>query len=219
MTRIAILVSWMLGGCVTSELLGYFLHRLLHSGAFPFLSRGHMRHHMLLYGPRQEQQSGKYCDATTDRIGLGNIGAEWLLPAGVLLACLTMVLSFAGTRPLYVLLFLSGTLGWSFLMFSYLHDVMHIEGAWLETNQFLRTWFVSARRRHNIHHCTINADGLMDKNFGIGLFVFDRLFGTFADRGAAFNHAGYRAARQRFRSLLNVRDKEETFTVQNGEIR
>jgi putative SOS response-associated peptidase YedK len=35
---------------------------------------------------------------------------------------------------------------------------------------------------HDIHHHALNNDGLMDKNFGIGFFAFDRLFGTLWDR-------------------------------------
>ena len=52
-------------------------------------------------------------------------------------------------------------------MFSYLHDVMHVEGYWMEKNRWLRRWFTSARNLHDIHHHVVNRDGLMDKNFGI----------------------------------------------------
>jgi sterol desaturase/sphingolipid hydroxylase (fatty acid hydroxylase superfamily) len=108
----------------------------------------------------------------------------------------------------YMLLYLGTTLAWSFLMFSYLHDVMHVEGAWLEKNGWLNKWFVSARKRHDIHHCMISDEGLMNKNYGIGLFLFDRLFGTLAERGALFNHNGYRAAQERFRSVLDEKSPD-----------
>lgn len=54
---------------VASELLGYLLHRLLHSGWIPFLSMNHMKHHLLLYGPLQKQRpSEHYLDSTTGEI-------------------------------------------------------------------------------------------------------------------------------------------------------
>lgn len=202
MASIATWTSWATGGCISSELLGYFLHRLMHSGVIGFLSRNHMRHHLVLYGPLQKQRSQEYHDATTDGIGLGNIGTEWLIPAAILIAALGVVLRICRVHLGSALAYLGAMLGWSFLMFSYLHDEMHVERAWLQKTRWLRRWFVVARRRHDIHHCSINDKGLMNRNFGIGFFAFDRMFGTFADRGSAFNHAGYAAARRRFQSLL-----------------
>jgi 6-phosphogluconolactonase (cycloisomerase 2 family) len=79
---------------------------------------------------------------------------------------------------------------------------MHVEGFWLEKNKWSRRWFVAARKRHSIHHCTINDEGLMINNFGIGLFLFDRLFGTLGDSGAVFNYKGYAAAQRRFSSVI-----------------
>jgi len=39
--------------CLVAEFAGYWLHRLLHTDKLSFLSRGHMLHHLLLYGPTQ----------------------------------------------------------------------------------------------------------------------------------------------------------------------
>ena len=68
MTQIMILLSWASGSAVSAELLGYLLHRLLHSGWIAFLSRNHMRHHLVIYGPLQEQHSPAYLDATDNHI-------------------------------------------------------------------------------------------------------------------------------------------------------
>ncbi len=87
-------------------------------------------------------------------------------------------------------------------MFSYLHDVMHIEGFWLERIPRLNRWFARARYRHDIHHRALNDQGLMDKNFGIGFFLFDRLFGTHCAVAPAFNGTGYCAAQERFKQIL-----------------
>ena len=83
MTHIA---AWVVASGIVAELLGYLLHRLLHSGRIRWLSASHMKHHMVLYGPLQKQRpSEHYMDATTDRFSIGNIGVEWLAPTAVLL--------------------------------------------------------------------------------------------------------------------------------------
>lgn len=199
------LLAWIIGSVLSAELLGYGLHRLLHSGIIRALSRNHMKHHLVLYGPLQEQRSAAYHDATEgENIALGNIGAEWLGPAALLIVVALAMFWLFHVRWFYQLIYFATTLGWSFLMFSWLHDVMHVEGFWLERNPVLNQWFASARRRHDIHHKVLNDDGLMDKNFGIGLFFFDRLFGTFTNEDSDFNHSGYRAACERFRSVLRA---------------
>lgn len=191
-------VEWTVGSCVTAELLGYWLHRLLHSGAIRFLSRNHMKHHLVFYGPLQRQRSETYRDATDDSVALGNIGLEWLIPAGLLIAIAIGVFHFLHVPWPYQVLSLGITLTWSFVMFSYLHDVMHVEGFWLTKNKWLKRWFLSARTLHDIHHRVMNDRGLMDKNFGIGFFWFDRLFRTLTVQQPPFNHRGYAVARQKF---------------------
>src|SRR6476660_2187751 len=56
-------------------------------------------------------------------------------------------------------------------MLRYLHDRMHIHGFWMEKNPLLRRWFLSAHKRHDIHHWALNDAGYMDRNFGIGFLV------------------------------------------------
>lgn len=205
MSAIATIASWIVGSCFSAELLGYWLHRLLHSGAIGFLSRGHMKHHLVLYGPLQEQRSEKYRDATIHAPSLGNIGIEWLMPAAAAIVFAVGIFRLLRVPVLYQLIYFATTLSWSFLVFSYLHDVMHVKGFWMEKNRWLKPWFVAARQRHETHHSVINREGLMDKNFGIGFFLFDRLFGTLSEGRESFNQAGYRAAQERFKSVLDPR--------------
>lgn len=195
------LAACMIGSFVTAELLGYWLHRFLHSGTIRFLSRNHMKHHLVFYGPLQRQRSETYRDATGESLSLGNIGLEWIVPAGLLIVIAIGVFGLLHVPLLYELLSLGSTLAWSFLMFSYLHDVMHIEGFWLAKNKLLNHWFLSARRLHDIHHRVLNDRGLMDKNFGIGFFAFDRLFGTLTLRQPPFNHRGFTVAKEKFKYL------------------
>lgn len=192
------IAAWSIGSCVTAELLGYWLHRFLHCGLIRFLSRNHMKHHLVFYAPLQRQRSEIYRDATDDSVSLGNVGLEWLIPAGLLIALVLTLFHLLRVPLIYQCLSLGTTVAWSFLMFSYLHDVMHVEGFWLAKNPWLKRWFLSARRLHDIHHRVLNDRGLMDKNFGIGFFAFDRLFGTLSLQQPPFNHRGYALAREKF---------------------
>jgi len=196
-------LAWLAGSVFVSELLGYLLHRLLHSGKIGFLSRSHMRHHLVLYGPLQPQRPGTgYRDATAGAIALGNVGLEWLIPGASILAASILLLNWLHVSFFHQALFVGGTLAWSFLMFSYLHDRMHMAGFWMERNRWLQKWFLAARDAHDIHHWTLNDEGFMDKNFGIAFYLFDRLFGTLAIDWPAFNRRGYASALERFGSLL-----------------
>jgi sterol desaturase/sphingolipid hydroxylase (fatty acid hydroxylase superfamily) len=190
---------WVLGSCLVAELLGYLLHRLLHSDRIRFLSRSHMIHHLLLYGPLQPQRpSPEYLDATTGRAALGSIGLEWVIPSGLLLGIFLAAFQIFHVRALHQIIFVGVTLGWSFLMFSYVHDGMHLQGAWMARSRLLKGWFLTARHFHDVHHMALNDAGFMDKNFGIGFYFFDRLFGSFSVTARPFNRQGYEAAKKRY---------------------
>jgi sterol desaturase/sphingolipid hydroxylase (fatty acid hydroxylase superfamily) len=193
------IAAWALSAILVSELFGYPLHRLLHSGFIHFLSKNHMQHHLLLYGPLQKQRpSEEHLDATTGQVALGNIGLEWIIPAGILLIVLAGVFCFLRVGLRYQFLFFGIVLAWTFWVFSYLHDRMRIKGFWMERAPILRHWFCWARRLHDIRQRALNDRGLMDKNFGIGFAFFDWLFGTMASVQPPFNHAGLEVAQQKF---------------------
>jgi sterol desaturase/sphingolipid hydroxylase (fatty acid hydroxylase superfamily) len=192
---------------VAAEFLGYLLHRLMHSGWIAWLSSSHMKHHMILYGPLQKQRpSEQYLDATTGQVAIGNIGLEWIIPSVVILAVAETALRFFHVSALDQVVSITTILAWSFFMFSYLHDRMHIKNFWMERSPVINRWFLRARRLHDIHHHALNDGGLMDKNFGIGFFGFDRLFGTLNYDLGGLNHRGYAAAKKRFRKLYERAD-------------
>lgn len=196
---------WLSASIVTSEFLGYLLHRLLHSGKIGFLNRGHMRHHLVLYGPLQSQRPGtNYRDATIDTGGIGNIGLEWLIPGTVLVAVAIGVFQLLHVTAFHQVLSLAVSLAWSFIMFNYLHDRMHIDGFWMERSPCLKRWFVLCREAHDLHHWALNDEGFMDKNFGVAFFWFDRLFGTLANEWPDFNRQGYLNALLRFSDVLSL---------------
>ena len=162
----------------------------------------HMKHHIVLYGPMQKQRpSEHYLDATTDRVAIGNIGLEWIIPSSAILAISLTVLHFFKVTLIDQVISCGTVSAWSFVMFSYLHDRMHIKDFWMESTPVLKHWFLRARRLHDIHHYSLTNTGLMDKNFGIGFFVFDRLFGTLAHSSRSFNRSGYARAQERFHRM------------------
>jgi len=194
---------------LVAELAGYALHRLMHSDRFPAMSRAHLIHHLLIYGPRQPLRTAEYNDATTGRAAIGNVGLEWLIPSGIILPACWFALWMLNVSLAYRLLSMFTLLVWPIFMFSYLHDRMHIQNFWMERTPLLNWWFRKARRLHDIHHRSLNSGGRMDKNFGIGFFLFDRLFHTLAKRHCPFNWHGYRAAVRRYR-LEHEQDDDYT---------
>jgi sterol desaturase/sphingolipid hydroxylase (fatty acid hydroxylase superfamily) len=194
-----------------AEAAGYFLHRLMHSERIPSLSRAHLIHHLLMYGPRQPMRTDEYLDATDGRAALGNIGLEWLVPSALILGFCWSVMWFAGVPLVYRLLAICTLIGWPIFMFSYLHDRMHLRGFWMERAPLLGSWFRAARRLHDIHHRSIDESGRMDRNFGIGFFFFDRVFRTLAKRHFPFNWHGYKAAVRRARLEQDLTDEYSRF--------
>ena len=192
------ILATLVDSIVVAEFAGYWLHRLLHSDRFPVLSRGHLIHHFLIYGPRQPMRDAGYHDATVHRFSVGNIGFEWLIPSAAILLFCWGVMFLLGVPRVYQALALCTLLGWPILMFSYLHDRMHLTNFWMARAPLLKKWFLNSRRLHDIHHRSVNRQGYMDTNFGIGFYFFDRLFRTMAKRHRPFNWEGYRAAIERY---------------------
>jgi hypothetical protein len=184
--------------CLLAEFFGYWLHRLLHSDKLPFLSRGHLIHHFLIYGPGQPMRHDHYLDATDNRFSVGNVGLEWLAPSAIILAVLWALMMTLHVPVPYQSIALATLVVWPAFMFSYLHDRMHLSEFWMAQNPLLHSWFRAARRLHDIHHHAVDDSGRMDANFGIGFFLFDRVFRTIATHHRRLNRVGFDAARQRY---------------------
>ena len=191
-------------GCAFTEFVGYFLHILLHSEKVAWLSRGHMIHHLKIYGPRRSlRQAGPYKDSVDGRYGFLGIGLEWLLPillilvAAVAVCSLVLKISF-----LTQAVFMGVALAWGKFMFGTMHDSMHLEGYWLASVPVLGAWYRHVRRLHDIHHLRFSDDGRMPSNFGICFFGFDRLLGSYEARASAFNEPGYQAALKRYADVI-----------------
>jgi sterol desaturase/sphingolipid hydroxylase (fatty acid hydroxylase superfamily) len=192
------IVATLVDSIAVAEFAGYWLHGLLHSDRFPALSRPHLIHHFLKYGPQQPMRAAKYCSATDGRFSLHNIGIEWLAPSAIILSCCYGVMVLLSVPPVYVSMALCALAGWPIFMFSYLHDKMHVEDFWMAKVPILKGWFLHARRMHDIHHRSVDSSGMMDTNFGIGFYFFDWIFQTSAKRHRPFDWSGYRAAIRRY---------------------
>jgi sterol desaturase/sphingolipid hydroxylase (fatty acid hydroxylase superfamily) len=188
--------------CILTEFAGYWIHRLLHSHRIEFLSRNHMIHHLVLYGPDRPLRTPQYLDATASRAALGNIGLEWLIPIGTLLIAHLVVFRLLEVKALYQIVYVASSLAWGYLMFSYMHDALHIENFWMERNAWLSSWFIKARKLHDIHHRELSDEGKMVSNFGICFFAVDRLVGTLSERFKPFNHRGLEAAKKLYAYAL-----------------
>ena len=132
-------------GCAFTEVVGYWLHILLHSEKIAWLSRGHMIHHLKIYGPRRSlRQAGPYKDSVDGRYGFLGIGAEWLLPILFILGGAVAVCSFVLKIPAASqVVFMATALLWGKFMFGTMHDSMHLEGYWMAKLPVLGEFFSS----------------------------------------------------------------------------
>jgi hypothetical protein len=166
--------------CVYAELVGYLLHRLLHSGWVPWLTRRHLVHHLDLYGPSMKLRTPVYRDR--ERGGIAGVGWEWIVPSLVLFVLELALLHAADVSAAKQAIILVGGLLWSVVFFYRAHEAMHVSrSSWLLASP-LRGWFLRARRLHDIHHVAIDEHGRFTCNFGVTFHGFDRLFGSYRSK-------------------------------------
>lgn len=186
--------------CLYAELVGYGLHRLLHSEVAPWLTRRHMAHHLRLYGPRMKMRTAQYLDREARGV-VGGIGWEWIGPSVALFAVELAALGAVGVPAVHQAVFFVVGAVWSLVMFHRAHEAMHVTAPSMFEAGPLRGWFRRARRMHDIHHLAIDDEGRFRRNFGIAFFWFDRLFGTHAPKGGAISEVGIERAKARYVDL------------------
>jgi len=185
-----------------AELLGYITHILLHSNKISFLSRNHMIHHLVLYGPKKRMRSEDYFSPVTKRFNLFGIGLEWLLPAGFIFSVYGISLWFI-SPPLHLsVIFIAVNLVWVWVFYTYMHRAMHLQNFWMLKSKLFGKWFNGVRSLHDIHHVHLADDGRMNRNYGICFFAFDKIFRTFMRKPEPFNHSGYTAAEKRYEFIF-----------------
>lgn len=195
---ILIWTNWVFFSIVVAELLGYWLHRLIHVDKIHWLSKAHMIHHLVLYGPKTGLRSKVYRNSTLGRFGIMSIGAEWLLPVGMIMASFALIFWFLSVPADMQIVFFIIASVWAFITLNYLHDVMHLEHVWLMDVPGVRKWYFFVRHLHDIHHLEISNEGLMNKNFGIGFWFMDLIFGTYVRKMGKFNEKGFEYCKTRY---------------------
>ena len=192
-------------GFIYTEVVGYLLHILLHSNKVAFLSRGHMIHHIKLYGPEIMQITPEYDCSVKTRWGFLKVGIEWVLPIGSVTG-LTLLLGWLLSVPtLYLLVFLGTALIWGFILFDYMHDGMHMQTFSFKI-PFMNKWFKAIRVLHINHHVNLSDDGRMDTNFGICFFFVDRIFGSYETETKPFNEKGFEAMKERYSYIYDIQE-------------
>lgn len=166
--------------CLYAELVGYLLHRLLHSGAIAWLTRRHLVHHVELYGPTMKLRTPTYRDR--ERGGIAGVGWEWIVPSLLLFVLELAVLNAVGVSLVKQAIILIGGFVWSLVFFYRAHEAMHVSRPSRLLASPLRGWFLRVRRLHDIHHVAIDQHGRFTSNFGITFHGFDRLFGSYRSK-------------------------------------
>ena len=150
---------------VVSSLIGQGIHWALHQAWTGRANRGHMQHHLELYPP-EDLTSAKYRKANWQNTGTFLFAIPFLL----IVATMSGLAWLMGVSQWFVV-FLALGLGIFGLFNDAMHDSFHLKPCWL--SRF--AWYREMQRLHFTHHVN------MQSNFGIVVFVWDKLFGTFSD--------------------------------------
>lgn len=169
-----------LGSLFLAELYGYFLHVLLHSYWIPPLSRGHMNHHLHSYPPGKPQRSKLYTQKVSSgtRLFFG-LGLEWIIPSMIILILTIFAENLLGLSWAQIVVSISVILSYTIFMFWFLHETFHIKKHKILRITLIKKWYLRARKLHDIHHHYVDDKGFLNKNYGIGFFLFDKMFKTY----------------------------------------
>jgi sterol desaturase/sphingolipid hydroxylase (fatty acid hydroxylase superfamily) len=162
---VAILLTILFTYLFTS-LFGYVVHWSLHQNWTGKLNEKHMTHHLKLYPPSD------YTSEEYRRAGKDNTVVTFAIASvPVVLAPLTLWLLGVFTLGMMI----AALLVMAFMGFShdYLHDAFHIKNHFLSRWSLTKDIFKRWVDLHYLHHVD------MGKNYGIFVFHWDRILGTF----------------------------------------
>ena len=203
-------MTWLLvivGSLLLAEFYGYWLHVLLHSYLIPPLSIAHMDHHISSYPPGSPQRSSEYIRENNGEITLFGIGLEWLAPSLVILLLTILFEWLIGLSWHMIILSVSTIIIYTILLFSVLHDTFHIKNHPILRIKWIKKWYLKIRKLHDIHHHFVDEKGLMNKNYGIAFFFFDKIFNTYLPtlRGG-YSKKGISIAKNKLKKYTNFHD-------------
>lgn len=149
-----------------SSLFGYVVHWMLHQTWSGKLNNSHMAHHLTLYPP-SDYQSDAYRNAGKNNTV--RIFAIFAIP----IVLTPIVLGILGVLPLTLVAIAITIMALMSLSHNYLHDAFHIRNHFLTRIPVVKDIFAGWSHLHYLHHVK------MGSNFGIFLFHWDRVLGTF----------------------------------------
>lgn len=147
---------------VIATFLGYWIHWLLHQPWSLWFYSAHMNHHKLQY-PSTDFFSDKYRSAGKDSTVI--LFVLVFMPIILALGALSFFGILSWSTSIYTLINLAA---WG-LIHNYLHDKFHLNNTFWKNIPLFLKW----QSIHYIHHLEMNA------NYGIVLFVWDKLFKTY----------------------------------------
>lgn len=147
---------------------GYWVHKFLHQPWMGRFGESHMTHHLKLY-PITDYISDVYRHAGK------NSTVFFFAAAGIPLLAIPVLLWFIGILSLFTLIIVIAEMlciGW---LHNYIHDAFHINNHLLTRIPLVKTWFAKLSKLHFVHHEE------MQKNLGIFLMSWDKLFKTYKE--------------------------------------
>lgn len=159
MNTIFLTVFFIILGPVVVEITGYFWHRFVeHGGIFgSTIQYKHYLHHERDYPTTKLRPRESYTSARS---------FGWYLLTIFLVTSTYLLLPLRYSLPMI----LSGLIYAKFVISTF-HSSFHKKGYWL--NRY--SWYKKLVYLHDIHH-------YKPVNYGINLFVLDKLFGTYSDK-------------------------------------
>jgi sterol desaturase/sphingolipid hydroxylase (fatty acid hydroxylase superfamily) len=186
---------------LSSEGVGYFLHRLLHNPRMGFLSKNHMTHHLLSYGSLMQQADYVYHLQINESKSLVSVQLEFtaiLLTLSVAIGTFIYFSDYA----MFILIFIAVFIIWTEVAFVMMHTKMHFSNFWMVKNSITNKWFMRVRNQHVIHHCNIDDSGRLNTNYGICFFLYDKIFGTYEPKNCEVNERNYEITKQLYQDVL-----------------
>lgn len=154
---------------IVTSLFGYVIHWSLHQSWAGQFNNAHMTHHLKLYPP-EDFTSDTYRHAGKDST------PKFFAMAAIPLILTPIVLGLLGILPFYLVITVLVVEGIMGFLHDHIHDLFHINNNWMSRVPVLRDIFHKWTRLHYLHHVD------MEKNYGIFVFHWDRLLGTFWKR-------------------------------------
>ena len=149
-----------------ASLFGYVVHKSLHQKWSGRLHKAHMTHHITLYPP-EDCVSDEYRDPGKDST------VKIFAAAAAPLVAIPFVLGLLHIMPWVLVIVSLIVMAVMSFLHGYLHDSFHIRNHWLSRLPVIGLWFSRLVQTHWLHHVD------MQTNFGIFVFHWDHLLGTF----------------------------------------